>query len=525
MATTTARPSPEALARPLARPIGAIAAIGSLVAISLLIAIEMPTGSPAAALVAAIVLAIACWMLVSERYEVSLAVLMVYIGLADGFLKLKSGSDNVTLVRDLMLWAIAAGALVRGIVRGQRFELPPLGGWVAVWVVVVLIQVFNPNAGTLYHSLASLRQHIEWVPLFFLGYLVMRTRTRIRRFLLLLVAIAALNGVVGLVQFNLTPEQLANWGPGYAKAINGEGDVAGRTFQDSEGNERPRPFGLGGDSSFGGLIALIATGGAIALLSLSRRGGIRALTIVLAGWVAIAIATSDARVAVLGSIIGVLAFAGMTVTSRAGMRTVLGIAGVVLVTGIAISALSSSSSNGSFDRYTTISNPVKAVGTAFSYKQDSWELVPTYASRYPLGAGIGSGGPAAAFPGASPVHGHLNAEIEPTFLLIEVGIPGLIVIAGFELALLALCVRRIRRIADRELRILLTGLAAPLFALLSTWIVGVSTATTPAAPYLWLTAGALSYWLLGPGWRKAQEAAPPRLPGRLPAAALQPHHG
>jgi O-antigen ligase len=230
---------------------------------------------------------------------------------------------------------------------------------------------------------------------------------------------------------------------------------------------------------------------------------------------------------VLGSIIGVLAFAGLTVTSRAGLRTVLGIAVAMAIALGAVSVLSSHSSSGSFDRYETISNPGEAVSTAFTYKADTWALVPTYASKYPLGAGLGSGGPASTQPGASTSHGKLNAENEAVFMLIEVGIPGLIVIVGFNLTLLYICVTRIRRIADRELRVLLTGIAAPLFALFSTWLVGVSTATTPAAPYLWLSAGILAYWLLGSGWEEARVRSRDRTAGPAETAPplLQAQHG
>jgi len=80
-------------------------------------------------------------------------------------------------------------------------------------------------------------------------------------------------------------------------------------------------------------------------------------------------------------------------------------------------------------------------------------------------------------------------------------VPGLIAMLGFNLLLLYLSVTRIRRISDREMRVLLTAIAAPLFAFLATWVVGVSTATVPAAPFMWLSAGALSYWLLGDGRR------------------------
>src|SRR5262249_24361692 len=154
-------------------------------------------------------------------------------------------------------------------VRREKVTLPPLTGWVIAWLVVIAVQIANPYNGTLIHSIASVRPHAEFVPLFFLGYLVVRSKTRIRNFLLLLLAIAAVNGVVGLVQQNMSPDQLAGWGPVYEKALKGESSVATRTFADDEGNERNRPFALGGDIGFGGAIGYLAVPAALALLSLA----------------------------------------------------------------------------------------------------------------------------------------------------------------------------------------------------------------------------------------------------------------
>src|SRR4051812_46037640 len=44
------------------------------------------------------------WMFLSERYEATLLVLTLYLGLLDGFLKLKTGSQLTTLGRDLLLY-------------------------------------------------------------------------------------------------------------------------------------------------------------------------------------------------------------------------------------------------------------------------------------------------------------------------------------------------------------------------------------------------------------------------------------
>ena len=492
-----------------------------LVLVGMAITVKVPAATPLAAVTAAGILGVTGWMLFSERYEWSLALLMVYLGLADGYLKLKTGSSHVTLIRDMLLYALVAGALIRVAMRREAIRWPPLSGWVFAWLIVVAVQLFNAGNGTVAHSLASVRPHAEWVPLFFLAYYVMRSRDRIRRFLLLLLAVAAINGVVGLVQVGLTPEQLSGWGPGYQRAINGEGEgeggVSARTFADSEGNTRVRPFALGSDFGFGGIVGLIAVPAALGLLALSRRPGTRAITALLSIGVVLAVATSEARTAVLGAFIAAFAYAGLTVTSRAGLRSVLALGLAVVVALVTASVLSSGSEKGSFDRYESISSPSKAVSTAIDYRKETFGLIPTYATAFPLGHGIGSAGPAASVPGG-PNSSGLTAESEPTYLLIELGIPGLIVMLGFNLTLFYVIVTRIRRIKDRELRILLTALAAPLFAIFASWWVGVATAGVPAAPYLWFAAGTLSFWLLG---RSGQEALGSS-PWGIPQSARRP---
>jgi hypothetical protein len=81
------------------------------------------------------------------------------------------------------------------------------------------------------------------------------------------------------------------------------------------------------------------------------------------------------------------------------------------------------------------------------------------------------------------------------FLVIELGIAGLLVLLLLNLRLLGLVLTRLRRVPDPELRLLLAALAAPLFGLLASWIVGVATATSPGSPYFWFVAGTLVYWL------------------------------
>jgi hypothetical protein len=206
----------------------------------------------------AVIAGAAMWFFVSERREVTLAVFMLYLGLLDGYLKLKTNSSATTLARDGLLYALALGMLLRGFVRREPLRLPPLSGWVLAWSAVVLVQVLNPSSGSPLHALGAVRPHLEFVPLFFLGYAVMQTRQRLIGFLILLLLIAAVNGAVSVVQYSMSPSQLAAWGPGYRDRINGTGDVSARGFETTQGQRRNRPFGLGSDFGFGGAVGVLA---------------------------------------------------------------------------------------------------------------------------------------------------------------------------------------------------------------------------------------------------------------------------
>ena len=80
----------------------------------------------AAAEGAAVLLVVAggLWFAATRRTQLALALFVLYLGLLDGYLKLASGSNLVTFVRDLLLYAIVVGLLVRAIVQGKRLPLP-----------------------------------------------------------------------------------------------------------------------------------------------------------------------------------------------------------------------------------------------------------------------------------------------------------------------------------------------------------------------------------------------------------------
>jgi hypothetical protein len=432
---------------------------------------------------------LALWLFFSERYEVTLAVLLLYLGLLDGVLKLASGSTVATLGRDIMLYAITLGAVLRMMLRKTALTLPPFTGIVLAWVAVSVMQVANPSDVSLTHAVASLRQHLEFVPLFFFGFLVLRSEHRIAGLLVLLVIVGTVNGIVDVIQTSLTPAQLSSWGPGYAILEHGTRILAARIFVNAAGQAQVRPPGLGSSDGFGGMMCLVALPGAIACLSGARRQ-------VKFGWLVIpatmltilGIVTSQTRLDIVGAVIAVVAFLALTITSRRGLTALLATTLVAVAGYLVLSTFIAGSAN----RYSSIA-PSKLVSTVISNRGSNFVLIPKYIADYPLGAGLGTVGPArgTSFSGKQPPA--LNGESEFTFVLVETGIPGLLVILAFLLTAIRAGLA-LRRVAAPALQACLMALTAVLIAIAAAFFFTPATADSPTAPFLWLSGGCLAYW-------------------------------
>ncbi|MDQ6810926.1 MAG: hypothetical protein M3Z95_03380, partial [Actinomycetota bacterium] len=211
-------------------------------------------------------------LVLNSRLEVTVALVALYLGLLYGPIKLGSGGHELASVsRDVMIFAVALGAFLRLLVKGERIRLPPLSGWVLLFVALVLVEAFNPNTHGITKALGGYRQQLEWVPFFFFGYAIMRSKQRLRKFFIILGVIALANGVVSTYQTRLSPSQLATWGPGYRELVEGtqvqgqKGGISARAYV-VEGVARVRPPALGSDAGFSGGLGVLALPCALALL-------------------------------------------------------------------------------------------------------------------------------------------------------------------------------------------------------------------------------------------------------------------
>jgi hypothetical protein len=473
---------------------------GLAVVAALSVFLATHTGIPSVGFVAGVAVGVplVIWMFAAENMDRPLIALLLYLGLLDGFLKLRSGSTAVTLLRDVLLYAILLGWLARAVLRRERVQLPPLSGWILAWTAAVLIQVVNPgDTGTL-HTLAALRPHLEFVPLFFVGYTVMRSSRRLQVLFFLLLVIATANGIVGLIQLNLTPAQLSSWGPGYAFRITGTGTglnhVASRTFVTNSGVQRVRPPGLGSDEGVGAVWGMLSIAGGLALLSLGRLrafGSKGRWLLLLCVGPPLAIVSGEARSYLVGSILAIFAYVYFATSVRRLIPTLTSvIVGLAVILGV-VAYIGSVSGSSVFQRYLTIT-PSKLTATTSEDRGSSFDAIPKLIIDHPLGDGLGSSGPAAGFAGGG--NAGANGETQPGFLLSETGIPGLIIFYGFNVNLLLLAVRRTRYL-DPSVRPLIAAVLAGFVALLIVGITANTSAISPNAPFLWFGGGTLAYWL------------------------------
>ncbi len=468
------------------------------------IAIAVPKPSIAFALGGFAVVVLVGWMAATPRLERSVTVLVIFLGCINGPLKLIANAGVLSSgLQDVLIFAIVLGLVFRMIVSRTPARLPPLSGWVIAWIVLVLVEAFNPATQGFLHALGGWRQELQWVPFFWFGYLLIRTPQRFRLMFWVLGIVALLNAFASTGQTQASPEEIASLGSGYNQRVFG---VDSRKYISPNGEGHVRPFGLGSDAGTSAAIGLAALPGMIALFALARRRWERWAALILALGSLAGIITGLGRLQVVGAVFAVVGFVGYSLI--AGRRIAKPLAAVIAIALIALPAgqffVESVGSN-VFSRYTTIS-PGKVAGTATGYKIAEIAAIPKYIAASPFGFGLGTAGSVSGFGGKSHeiFEGHgISAETEPNLLMEELGVFGIALWFGFLIRLLVLPATHLRKVRDPELQILLVGLAAPLFAVLFMAIDGPVSVGVAGGLYLYFAAGVMGYWFLGGGRSRA----------------------
>lgn len=439
------------------------------------------------------------------RLEVTVTFVLLYLALLDGPVKMLIGSREATAaIPDVLIIAVSAGALARMIARRQRLTLPPLSGWVIAWVLVVVVNAFNPKTQSVLAVLAGFRQHLEFVPFFFFGYALMRTKRRFRQLFIIAGVAATASGIVGAYQTTLSPSQLASWGPGYQALVHPENGSARVYF--SEGEARVRPPGLGTEAGASGSIGRTALPMCLALVAIaSRRKKWIAAVLCLGSMLAVVVGLG--RLPLVAAALGVLAFAGLATFAGRRVSRTLGTLIAVVVLAIPVGALVVTSlRNGTFKRYESLGLSSE---TAL-HKESAWSQVPEEVAASPFGYGLGNSGATAAAVGANQnlLEGHgLGSETEYNVLVKELGAAGLILWPLIAIYVSVLIARRMRSVRDGDLTICLAGALAAFIPLPLEGFSGfLGTSLPGGGAYFWFAIGVAAYWFAGPGRAVARRA-------------------
>jgi hypothetical protein len=462
-------------------------------------------------------------LVANPRLEISVMLVALYLGLLEGPVKLGTGGhEAASVVRDILIFAVALGALLRLVASRQEIKLPPLSAWAFGWVTLTLIEAVNPRTHGLTKVLGGYRQQLEWVPFFFFGFALMRSKLRFRQFFLILGVLALANGIVGTYQTRLSAAQLASWGPGYrelaygTQVIGQKGGLAARSFA-SEGEGHLRPPALGTDAGFGAGTGVVALPALLSLLAMAKRRRRWPIVVLVMGCLA-GIATGEGRLQVVGAVLAVVLFTALSFSAgrRVG-RPLAAILGVLLLAiplgSVFVSALGSNT----FSRYSTLSPSSLGSGTTGSKdtKLETLEEIPKVISQTPFGNGLGTVGAATGFGGTQEEQGvgahTISAETTYNAIVDELGLPGLLLWAALTLRLLWLGLGGLRRIADIDLRLYLAAMVATLLGFTLMGFSGTTMSSPAFAAFFWFTMGTFAYWFVA----QRRAAAPVELPVAL----------
>jgi hypothetical protein len=495
---------------------GTVTTLVGLVTVGLALGIAVAIPKPNYALVVGGIVGLLALtaLITSPRLEWTAGGLVFFLGCLNGPLKLISAAGTVaSALQDVLIGAILLGLLLRQLTSGKRFTLPPLGGWVVAFVGVVALEAFNPKTLNILKVLAGFRDQLQYVPFFIFGWLLVRSKARLRKAFLLLGVIALANGIVSSYQTRLSPSQAASWGAGYEQKFTGHG---AKTYK-SEGEGHVRPTGLGDESGAGGGAGIVAVAATLALLAYTRRKR-WLIALLLFGSIA-AIATSLGRIELLGGVLAVGGYVLLTGSAGRHARRPLRYLLVALALAIPFGVIYVATlGESTFSRYSGL---LSGSGTnSASYKEDELKQIPKEVAADPFGFGLGTAGPAAGFGGKSTelLEGHnVNAETTYNFIVKEVGLPGVLVWVGAIISMILLAFGRIRLLADSELQTYLAAVFAPVIAMFFMSFEGPVTQSQVLSPYYWFALGVAGYWLAGPGWRTARRrfalrAAEPAVP-------------
>jgi len=191
--------------------------------------------------------------------------------LAEDIVRKYMGNDmTIYFVKDILA-AIVYLAFLRSVESRTKILPASLKYALGLFVLLGVVQVFNPNSPSLVYGLLGIKLYLYYIPLMFVGYALLRTEADLRRFLFVNLGVSIPIAVIGIIQ-SVAGLDFLN------PKVGGEIDELGHlTRYTPSGLAVPRPPSVfvsdGRFAQYTLLIFILGIGTAGYLLLRGRRGG------------------------------------------------------------------------------------------------------------------------------------------------------------------------------------------------------------------------------------------------------------
>ena len=449
-------------------------------------------------------------ILLSADYMRSIMMMFLF-GSVAGLLKYKTDFNPVIHVTlDIMMAIICFGWVIRHffLYHSSAAKIrTPLGLLIGLFIIVCLLQIFNPYTFSYIASFASLKMHIFMIPLFFFGYHYCRSIDQIRQWSIVFAVIGIMMSLVAISQFEKGPDQMKVEMPEYS------GMIDSNTWQDEKGKSFFRPMSTtsnpGGASTWMQCIIPLTIAVCMSRIS-SKKLKIFLVAVLLICLMTLMISLIKQMFIVTVAGLGLMFLLQFNLR-KLGKNLII----VIIVSGV---ALGSYSMAGNVAGNTSIVKGFLAdvVSPVALFKADNrsemLDLVFQIVETYPLGAGLGRTGPAAVkfsqenlqfqmehgwsywrilhnrgilVPGMMPGENYFLVMIS------EAGIPGALLITLITVLLLLKGFKAFKAIQDEGLRWYAAGIMGVLFSIFVVFFGGPALVTAPLNLFFWFLGGVL----------------------------------
>lgn len=443
-----------------------------------------------------IALTIAAASILAIPTKWAIRIFFIYLGF-EGLAKIVSGYHPIVHVGvDLLLVALVTKTLILIILKRTKkeFDFPPLTSLFFLHLIWFIITIANPYSLSLFASLAGAKVYVTMLLLFFFAFYLNENDMReVKIIMLIWVLVSVIHTVVGFYQAAIGPSSVTQIHPGYASAL---AKYEGRAF---------RPFGLTHVAGMPAIFIFLSTPFLIYFIISARSVILKVLySMMIPAWF-LMMFICQVRSALLKAIVGVgffigyfnyVSFFNMTKSSFKKMVLIS-----VLIATVAISmpvVLSKAEGN--------LPDAIRAIErtmTLFDYekvaasRRNILDRFLTYLKMAPLGAGLSRTG-AASGKFSNLIHSP-DDPFGPVFFadnfwiatLVDLGIPGMLLLSLIIIFVLYRGLKYVRRIHPLDTQYLYIAILSSLFACAIGMYGAEAMLYNPEAAFFWYFSGCL----------------------------------